>query len=578
MLPGFNKPINEHVEAYLKVFTEERGRLKGLCTLIKETKDEDSLFDRKNEIGHITASGLVLSPDRKSILLFRHKVLDRLLQPGGHVDPSDATVFAAACREVTEETGIRKLQHLPYHVDYYLPIDIDTHDILANPKLCEGRHLHHDFRYLFYVDSEEEIKGDRLRNDGDLVWRPLENVAMDETFRTVVEKIRIALSHEFLPRRFYQKLVEIAQYPRRFSSVVVTHILPDSRSYLEALSSVSEIRSIIPKPKSIVPDILDGLKTQFTVGNLDRQDVAEGDKLYRILDPIDSDFILFDIGGYFAPIANILALRYEGKIRGIIEDTENGHQKYEEVHCKSPLALPVVSVARSPLKETEDFLVGQSVLFSADAILRDCGKLLQYLSCSVLGYGKIGRSIAHHLLLRGIKPSVYDTNSIRRIFAQNQLCDTPEMRDILQQTDVLFSATGSHSLGTPQFRLLKSGCFVFSVTSSEDEFDTKFLLGEYESDKIAPHVFRYSRKGHYFYLINQGNAVNFIHKAVLGSFIHLVRSEMIYAGACLMRNEIKVGLHELSKTQRLQIADTWLSVFNTEKKTNSRFEIKDKLV
>ncbi|WP_419620391.1 hypothetical protein, partial [Thiolapillus sp.] len=84
---------------------------------------------------------------------------------------------------------------------------------------------------------------------------------------------------------------------------------------------------------------------------------------------------------------------------------------------------PVFSAARSPLKDNEDFLIGQSIVFSTDALLRECGSLLQYSSCSVLGYGKVGSSIAHHLLMRGIKPCVYEVDPQLQLKAYNQNCD-----------------------------------------------------------------------------------------------------------------------------------------------------------
>ena len=113
------------------------------------------------------------------------------------------------------------------------------------------------------------------------------------------------------------------------------------------------------------------------------------------------------------------------------------------------------------------------------------------------------------------------------------------------------------------------------MTSSDDEFNTTFLDGEYKATKIAPHVYLYTRSGHHFYLVNQGNAVNFLHNAVLGSFIHLVRAEMLNAAACLMRREFNNGICELRKEQREVVAQAWLQTFNTGRQLATRFEIRD---
>ncbi|HAN31188.1 MAG TPA: hypothetical protein DCQ06_06275 [Myxococcales bacterium] len=48
--------------------------------------------------GHFTASAFVVSPDRSSLLLIKHKKLGRWLQPGGHIEAEDTTVESAARR------------------------------------------------------------------------------------------------------------------------------------------------------------------------------------------------------------------------------------------------------------------------------------------------------------------------------------------------------------------------------------------------------------------------------------------------------------------------------------------------
>lgn len=379
ILPGFAKSIKVHIEKYLKAFPGEEERLSRLTALGTETPHEEKLYDRTNFAGHITASAFILSPDRKSLLFIKHKYLDRRLQPGGHIDLGDDTILAAAQREVVEETGLRAISYIPYHTDHFLPIDIDTHEIPANPGNQEPRHLHHDFRFLFCTDGEVDMNPTRLDDDGELIWVTLDEAATQVTFQAVVEKIRGALSQEFLPRQFFRLVRDEARLSERCSAVVITHILPDVRSYLEALSAAFHVEAIIPKPKSIVPEIRADIEKQFPLVDLSRDEIEKKTKLYQILDTFPENFLLFDIGGYFAPIANDLSSRYNGRILGILEDTENGHQKYLAASARKPLDLPVVSVARSPLKDNEDFLVGQSVLFSADAILRECGKLVQYI-------------------------------------------------------------------------------------------------------------------------------------------------------------------------------------------------------
>lgn len=61
---------------------------------------------RAHAPGHLTASAIVLSPDRTHVLLVLHPRAGTWLPPGGHLEPEDSTLAAAALREVQEETGV----------------------------------------------------------------------------------------------------------------------------------------------------------------------------------------------------------------------------------------------------------------------------------------------------------------------------------------------------------------------------------------------------------------------------------------------------------------------------------------
>jgi len=176
--------------AYLEVFPGESDRLRLLEEFLRKTSAPGQFFHRTNFDGHITASGFVLSPDHKKLAVVRHKFLNRWLQPGGHVEETDPTVLAAAQREVLEETDIPSLRHLPFHSDPFLPIDIDSHEIPANPKKNEPKHYHHDFRYLFTVESEVVPSEHGRTGEGHWAWRPVGDAIAEETFSFVLAKLR----------------------------------------------------------------------------------------------------------------------------------------------------------------------------------------------------------------------------------------------------------------------------------------------------------------------------------------------------------------------------------------------------
>ena len=115
--------------------------------------NDENPFKRSNKLGHITASGLVIHNDK--VLLIFHPFIKRWFQPGGHIDDGESPIDAAI-REVYEETGF---VCVPDSKDFE-PIDIDIHEIPANPKKGEDTHLHIDLLYCLRVSSQEQSTED----------------------------------------------------------------------------------------------------------------------------------------------------------------------------------------------------------------------------------------------------------------------------------------------------------------------------------------------------------------------------------------------------------------------------------
>ncbi|MFD7551221.1 NUDIX hydrolase [Streptomyces sp. NPDC059816] len=73
--------------------------------------------------GHVTASALVVDPERERVLLTLHGKIHKWLQMGGHCESGDRTLAGAALREATEESGIAALRLLrggPVRLDRHL--------------------------------------------------------------------------------------------------------------------------------------------------------------------------------------------------------------------------------------------------------------------------------------------------------------------------------------------------------------------------------------------------------------------------------------------------------------------------
>ena len=169
-----HEPIDERERTYT---LEIRDLLLGTAAPLLRTQLDP---------GHLTASAFVLSPDGDELLLIDHPSLGLWLQPGGHIEPGDADVFAAARREVAEETGLTGVALEPGFPDL---LDVDVHDIPANPRKGEGAHRHFDVRVLLRASSRRFRAGAGVL---DARWVPLpqvEDAGTDDSVRRAVRKL-----------------------------------------------------------------------------------------------------------------------------------------------------------------------------------------------------------------------------------------------------------------------------------------------------------------------------------------------------------------------------------------------------
>jgi 8-oxo-dGTP pyrophosphatase MutT (NUDIX family) len=136
----------------------------------------DDACDRSCVPGHLTASALLLDAAGERTLLTLHPSVGRWIQLGGHCEPADGTLRAAALREATEESGIDGLTISAQ------PLHLDVHPVLCSLGV-PSRHL--DVRYLVHAPAGAEP---RISNESaDLAWWPVDALPSDEpTLTTMV--------------------------------------------------------------------------------------------------------------------------------------------------------------------------------------------------------------------------------------------------------------------------------------------------------------------------------------------------------------------------------------------------------
>ncbi|ACZ21333.1 NTP pyrophosphohydrolase [Sanguibacter keddieii DSM 10542] len=113
---------------------------------------------------HLTASTFVLSPDLRQVLLCFHRKGQFWVQVGGHVEPGDSDVAAAAAREAHEESGLVDLGLLRR-----TPVDLDRHGLGDAFGRCA---VHWDVGYVALVpaDSVPVVS----EESDDVAWWPVD--------------------------------------------------------------------------------------------------------------------------------------------------------------------------------------------------------------------------------------------------------------------------------------------------------------------------------------------------------------------------------------------------------------------
>lgn len=180
--------VQKIYQQYIEVFPQEQDALRILSRQIEqEGITSRSTFDK----GHVTAGAIIVALPSRHVLLIDHLTLRKRLQPGGHIEPEDASILDAAYREALEETGITQevLHYVPLSEQYPdIPFNIAVQDIPENASKGEPIHNHFDFWYLFTVPDGTEAQSEDI-GVANHQWVPMKEFASDPEFTRQAEKV-----------------------------------------------------------------------------------------------------------------------------------------------------------------------------------------------------------------------------------------------------------------------------------------------------------------------------------------------------------------------------------------------------
>lgn len=143
ILPAWAEPIVRFQPGDAREAQEQRMILEMIDRL------GDAILTRESEIAHMTASSIIVSPDRRRTLMAFHRIYNSWAWTGGHAD-GESDFEAVARREAQEETGISGLKRLGGGIASLEILPVWAHVRRGKPV---GSHLHLNVSYLFEADD-----------------------------------------------------------------------------------------------------------------------------------------------------------------------------------------------------------------------------------------------------------------------------------------------------------------------------------------------------------------------------------------------------------------------------------------
>ena len=348
----------------------------------------------------------------------------------------------------------------------------------------------------------------------------------------------------------------------RAQFIVVTHLIPNNFELINTLATIAPIALLVAIPYSLDHALYTRLHKRYNIIVPPLKELTNPQYLLtQILSEINPEIptIILEIGGYFAAILNDLAKKLKELI-GIIEDTESGHRQYEKLDA---FPVPIISIAHSHLKKAEDFLIGNACLFSTERLIRKMGNIVEGRNVLILGFGKIGRGLAHTLLRRGCLVNIYDLNPTKLTVAISEGFYIPKKIEAIKKANIIFGTTGCLSLNQQEYKYIKNGAVLASCSSKDVEFDLNYLRRHYKHKEILPHCTEFTNKRQRFYLLADGHPVNFLDGSPLGAALALSQSEIILAIKEIIKlhNADKKGIFELERHEKTMLSEMWIKHF-----------------
>ena len=144
----------------------------------------EALYTRENTAAHVTASGWVVSPDRKQVLMAYHNLYDSWAWLGGHAD-GERDLLKTAMREVMEESGLTEVKPVSEEIYSVEILTVNGHEKHGS---YVSSHLHLNVTYLMEADPALPVHNKPDENSR-VAWFSLEEAVKRSSEPWIRERI-----------------------------------------------------------------------------------------------------------------------------------------------------------------------------------------------------------------------------------------------------------------------------------------------------------------------------------------------------------------------------------------------------